>query len=77
MIHKLLKVILRLKILSNDYSKSQTVKDLNGFVQIKDTFNKAPYQKDIIINYKEPLTFKQINEVLQFETDGSEYIDYC
>ena len=50
---------------------------INGFVQIKDTFNKAPYQKDIIINYKEPLTFKQINEVLQFETDGSEYIDYC
>lgn len=50
---------------------------INGFVQIKDTFNKAPYQKDIIINYKEPLTFKQINEVLQFETDGSKYIDYC
>ena len=49
---------------------------INGFVQIKDTFNKAPYQKDIIINYKEPLTFKQINEVLKFEVVGSEYIYY-
>lgn len=50
---------------------------INGIVQIKDTFNKASYQKDIIINYKEPLIFKQVNDVLQFETDGSEYIDYC
>lgn len=33
-IGKLLKVILRLKIPSNDYSKSQTVNDSNGFVQI-------------------------------------------
>ena len=52
------------------------LKAINGIVQTKDTFNKTSYQKEIIINYKEPLTFKQINEVLKFEIVGSEYIYY-
>ena len=45
-------------------------------IETKDTFNKTSYQKEIIINYKEPLTFKQINEVLKFEIVGSKYIYY-
>ncbi len=39
-------------------------------------FNNDYYQKSIIIVFEEPLKFSQINDVLQFDVNGSEYIYY-
>ena len=52
----------------------ELIKKLDGTIQYND--NDFPYKRNIIIDYKTPLTINRINEVLQFQVKGTYYKYY-